>query len=219
MIVGMAFKGWPVEAVEFYEGLEADNTKTYWQEHKSVYERFVKGPMEELLAELADDFGPGRVFRPYRDVRFSKDKAPYKLNCAAHLPGGYISFSADGLFVGSGLYMPDADGLRRFRAAVDDAASGSELASIVTTLRKDGYDVGAHEVLKTAPKGYPKDHPRIELLRYKGVAAWKEWPAGAWLGRGTAKNRVVEFLRACRPLNEWLAGNVGPSTLPPDPRR
>ena len=106
-MIGMAFKGWPVEAVEFYEGLEADNTKTYWQEHKSVYERCVKAPMEELLAELADDFGTGRVFRPYRDVRFSKDKTPYKVSCAAHLPGGYISFSADELFVGSGLYMPE----------------------------------------------------------------------------------------------------------------
>ena len=96
----MVFKGWPVEAVEFYEGLEADNTKVYWQEHKAVYEQCVKGPMEELLAELADEFGAGRIFRPYRDVRFSSDKTPYKLNCAANLPGGYVSFSADGLFVG-----------------------------------------------------------------------------------------------------------------------
>src|SRR5687768_11593870 len=102
----MTFRGWPVEAVEFYEGLEADNTKAYWQEHKAVYERCVKAPMEALLAELgAGD--TGRIFRPYRDVRFSKDKAPYKRSCDAHLPGGYVSFSADGLFVGSGLYMPD----------------------------------------------------------------------------------------------------------------
>ena len=118
-MVGMAFKGWTVEAVEFYEGLKADNTKTYWQEHKTVYEQFVKDPMEELLVELADDFGPGRVFRPYRDIRFSKDKTPYKLNCAAHLPGGYISFSADELMVGSGLYMPEPSQLQHFRAAVD----------------------------------------------------------------------------------------------------
>ena len=207
--MGMAFKGWPVEAVEFYEGLQADNTKTYWSEHKSVYERCVKRPMEELLAELADDFGPGRVFRPYRDVRFSKDKTPYKLNCAAYLPGGYISFSAEGLFVGSGLYMPDADRLRRFRAAVDDETSGSELASIVATLRKDGYDVGAHEVLKTAPKGYPRDHSRIDLLKHKGIVMSKSWPVGAWLGTRKAKDRVVACLDAARPLNVWLEHNVG----------
>ena len=111
----MAFTGWPVEAVEFYEGLETDNSKSYWHAHKSVYDQRVKAPMEALLAELADEFGEGRVFRPYRDTRFSADKTPYKLNCAAHLPGGYLSFSADGLFVGSGLYMPDAAQLQRFR--------------------------------------------------------------------------------------------------------
>src|SRR6516165_679210 len=105
-LLKLAFKGWPVEAVEFYEGLAADNSKPYWQEHKAVYDQAVKAPMEELLTELAGEFGEGRVFRPYRDVRFSRDKEPYKLNCAAHLPGGYISFSADGLFIGSGLYRP-----------------------------------------------------------------------------------------------------------------
>lgn len=200
----MAFKGWPVEAVEFYEGLADDNTKTYWREHKSVYDDCVKAPMEELLAELADDFGEGRVFRPYRDIRFSKDKTPYKLNCAAHLPGGYISFSAEGLFVGSGLYMPAPDQLKRFRAAVDDNKSGSALESIVGTLRKGGYDVGAHDVLKTAPKGYPKEHPRIEMLKNKGIVMSKSWPVGGWLGTKKAKDRVVACLEAARPLNTWL---------------
>ena len=75
-MIGMAFRGWPIEAVEFYEGLEADNSKVYWQEHKAVYERQVKAPMEELLAELADEFGEGKLFRPYRDVRFSAERRP-----------------------------------------------------------------------------------------------------------------------------------------------
>jgi uncharacterized protein (TIGR02453 family) len=205
----MAFNGWPVEAVEFYEGLEADNTRTYWQEHKSVYEQSVKAPMDELLAELADEFGAGRVFRPYRDVRFSKDKTPYKTNCAAHLPGGYISFSADELFVGSGLYMPDGEHLKRFRAAVDDADTGKQLEAIVATLQDDGYEVGAREVLKTAPKGYPKDHDRIDLLKQKGIVMSKSWPVGAWLGTKKAKERVVAALEAARPLNAWIARNVG----------
>jgi uncharacterized protein (TIGR02453 family) len=200
----MAFKGWPDEAVAFYENLETDNTKAYWQASKSIYERSVKGPMDELLAELADDFGPGRVFRPYRDVRFSKDKTPYKLNCAAHLTGGYISFSADGLFVGSGLYMPEPEQLHRFRAAVDRERTGSELESIVASLRKDGYDVDAHETLKTAPKGYPQDHPRIELLKRKGIVMSKSWPVGSWLATRKAKDRVIACLDAAQPLNAWL---------------
>jgi uncharacterized protein (TIGR02453 family) len=205
----MAFTGWPVEAVEFYEGLEADNTRTYWQEHRAVYERCVKAPMEQLLAELADERGPGRVFRPYRDVRFSKDKTPYKLNCAAHLPGGYLSFSADGLFFGSGLYRPEPEQLQRFRSAIDDRKSGPELEVIVATLRKDGYDVGASEVLKTAPKGYPKDHPRIELLKQKGIVMSRSWPVGAWLGTRKAKDRVVACQHAAWPLNAWVERHVG----------
>ena len=204
----MPFQGWPVEAVEFYEGLAADNTKTYWEEHKSIYERCVKEPMEQLLTELAHDFGPGRVFRPYRDVRFSRDKTPYKLNCSAELEGGYLSLSAEGLFAGSGLYMPNPDQLRRFRVAVDDGESGAELESIVAKLQKDGYLVGASEVLKTAPKGYPKDHPRIELLNHKGIVMSKSWPVAAWLGTRKSKDRVIASLEAARPLNTWLARNV-----------
>jgi uncharacterized protein (TIGR02453 family) len=205
----MAFMGWPVEAVEFYEGLEINNTKAYWQAHRADYERWVAGPMTELLVELAGDFGTGRIFRPYRDVRFSKDKTPYKLNCAAHLPGGYVSLSADGLFVGSGLYMPASDQLQRFRAAVDDEESGSALESLVAALRKDGYEVGAHELLKTAPRGYPKDHPRLELLKHKGIVMSKSWPVAMWLGTKKAKDRVVTCLKAARPLNRWLERHVG----------
>ena len=209
----MAFRGWSVEAVEFYEGLVADNSKPYWQDHRDVYERCVRAPMEQLLAELADEFGPGKLFRPYRDVRFSADKAPYKINCAATLGQGvgqaYISFSADGLSVGGGLYMPDSAALQRYRTAVDREKSGIQLAEIVDGLHKAGYQTMAHEVLKTAPKGFPKDHPRIELLRHKGIAMMKDWPVGAWLGTAKAKERVVSTLRAGVALNDWLTRYVG----------
>jgi uncharacterized protein (TIGR02453 family) len=205
----MEFTGWPVAAVEFYEGLEADNSKVYWQEHRAVYERDVRAPMEQLLAELADEFGAGKLFRPYRDVRFSADKTPYKTNCAATIGTGYVSFSADGLSTGAGLYMPDSAALQRYRTAVTREKSGTELAEIVAALHKAGYQTMAHEVLKTAPRGMPKDHPRIDLLRHKGIAVMKTWPVGAWLGTAKAKERVVTTLRAAIPLNEWLARYVG----------
>ncbi len=211
----MAFRGWPAEAIEFYEGLEADNSRTYWQAHKQDYEKLVRGPMNELLSELAPEFGEGKIFRPNRDIRFSRDKSPYKTAIGATLArGGYIQFSADGLASGSGLYMPARDQLARFRAAVADDKSGKKLVDIVATARRSGMEISAHDSLKTAPKGYPKDHPRIELLRYKGIIAWKQWPIGAWLGTKKAKDRVVTFLRAAGPLNKWLDTNVGPSTLP-----
>ncbi len=96
----MAFRGWPAEALEFFEGLEADNSKTYWQRNKDVYESLVRAPMEQLLEELAPEFGEGRIFRPYRDIRFSSDKSPYKTNIAAMIGEGYVELTADGLGAG-----------------------------------------------------------------------------------------------------------------------
>jgi uncharacterized protein (TIGR02453 family) len=209
----VTFKGWPAEAIEFYDGLEVDNSRSYWLANKNVYDSAVKGPMDELLAELAPEFGPAKVFRPNRDVRFSADKSPYKTAIAASLSqGGYLQFSAGGLGAGTGMYVMAPDQLERYRQAVDDDTAGGALAGIVGTLGRAGIEVTAHESLKTAPRGYPKDHPRVDLLRQKGLVSWKQWPVGAWLGTAQAKKRVVEFLRASRPVTEWLAVSVGPST-------
>jgi uncharacterized protein (TIGR02453 family) len=175
--------------------------------------------MEELLDALAPEFGEGNVFRPYRDVRFSADKSPYKTNIAANIGGiGYVQFSADGLGVGSGYYMMAADQLDRYRRAVADDRAGAAVDKLASAARKAGLQVTAHESLKTAPRGYPKDHPRIDLLRMKGLVTWREWPPAAWLGTRKAKDRVVEFLRASAPLRRWLDDHVGESTLPPPER-
>jgi uncharacterized protein (TIGR02453 family) len=215
----MAFRGWPVEALEFFEGLEADNSKAYWQQHNGTYETVVRAPMEELLTELAPDWGEGRIFRPYRDVRFSADKSPYKTSIAATIGYRYVQVTADGLAAGAGMWEMAPDQLERYREAVDEDGSGDQLERIVATIRGTGVEAMGHGVLKTAPKGYPKDHPRIELLRYKGIVAWREWPAGAWLGTRKAKDRVVDLFRAAEPLNVWLASHVGPSTMPDGRRR
>ena len=210
----MTFRGWPVEALEFFEGLEADNSKLYWQRNRDVYDTMVRAPMEELLEELAPEWGEDRIFRPYRDIRFSSDKSPYKTNIAAVIGDGYIQLSADGLGAGRGMYEMAPDQLDRYRAAVAADRSGHELLDLSANARKAGLEVTGHEVLKTAPRGYPRDHPRIELLRFKGLIAWQHWPAGAWLGPRRAKTRVAEFLRLSEPLSGWLATHVGPSTLP-----
>nr|WP_205857359.1 DUF2461 domain-containing protein [Phytoactinopolyspora endophytica] len=205
----MAFLGWPAEALEFYEGLEADNSRTYWTAHKAAYERDVREPMVQLLAELQPEFGAGKIFRPNRDVRFSADKSPYKTAIAATLEqGGYIQLSASGLAAGAGMYMMDADQLARYRHAVAEDETGEELRGIIEELARRDIQVTGHQRLKTAPRGYPKDHPRVELLRHKGLVAWHEWPVDAWLGTAAAKDRVVEFLHMTEPLNGWLAEHV-----------
>jgi len=209
----MAFKGFPAEALEFYEGLEADNTRAYWQANKAVYEQHVRAPMEALLADLAPEFGEPKIFRPYRDVRFSADKSPYKTQIAGTLAaGGYVAFGAEGLAVGTGMYEMAKDQLDRYRQAVAGDRTGGELEDVVAAVRKHGIEVTGRDELKTAPRGYPKDHPRIELLRFKGLIAWKQWPVAAWLGTAKGKDRVVEVLHQSQPLNDWLVKRVGPST-------
>jgi len=210
----MAFKGWPAEAIEFFEGLEVDNTKTYWLEHKKTYDEKVKRPMEELLAELESEFGEGKIFRPNRDVRFSADKSPYKTQIAGTLSkGGYVSLSAEALGVGSGMYMPMPDQLERLRAAIANDRTGAEIERLVKAVRAKKIELSAHEELKTAPKGYPKDHPRIELLRMKGMITWKQWPIAAWMGTAKAKQRIIDVLHAAQPINAWLDKHVGPTTM------
>jgi uncharacterized protein (TIGR02453 family) len=216
----VAFRGWQAEAVEFFEGLEADNSKTYWMANKAVYEEHVLAPMNSLLVELSTEFGEAKIFRPYRDVRFSKDKSPYKTNIAASLAaGGYIHLDAHAFGAGTGMYMMATDQIERMRAAIADDSSGPELEKIIAGLERKGVRVSSHNALKTAPKGYPKDHPRIERLRYKDLTSWQQWEVGPWLATAEPKKRLVAFFRASKPLNEWLASHVGASTLEPMGRR
>jgi uncharacterized protein (TIGR02453 family) len=206
----MSFSGWPEEALDFYEELEIDNSKAYWTRHKRVYEEKILAPMAELAGELAPEFGEARIFRPYRDIRFSKDKSPYKTNIAAMIGSGYVHLSAKGLAAGDGMYHMTPGQLDRYRRAVTSEDSGCELERITAALRERDITVTCRDALKTAPRGYSADHPRIALLRYKGLIAWKEWPAGAWLGTAEARDRVVTFLRTTRPISAWLHEHVGP---------
>jgi len=212
----MRFGGFPEEALAFYEGLEADNSKPYWTDHKAVYEQCVRQPMEALLSELGSEFGTSKVFRPYRDVRFARDKSPYKteIGAVAHLDGTlYVQLSAAGLLAAGGIYETAPDQVERMRRAVADDVRGPELERIVATLRQGGYEVDGHK-LKTMPRGYPADHPRAELLRLRSITGWKRWPPQSWLHKREALNRVRTAWRAFGPLNVWIAANVGGSDQP-----
>jgi len=205
----MAFGGWPEEALDFYDGLAADNSKSYWTEHKAVYEEKILRPMTELTEELAAEFGEPKIFRPYRDLRFSRDKSPYKTHIGAVIGDvGYVQLSAEGLGAGAGMWEMGPEQLARYREAVAADGSGLELEEIITTIGKADVTVHGHGVLKSAPRGFAADHPRIALLRYKGVTAWKQWPVEPWLETASAKDRVISFFRTTHPLCSWLTDNV-----------
>jgi uncharacterized protein (TIGR02453 family) len=205
----MAFSGWHEEALDFYDRLAADNTKSFWTEHKAFYQEKVLRPMTDLAEELAEEFGEPKIFRPYRDVRFSRDKTPYKTHIGAVIGGGgYVQLSAEGLGAGAGMWEMDTGQLARYRAAVASDRTGPELERIAATIEKAGVTIHGHGVLKSAPRGYPPDHPRIGLLRYKGLTTWRQWPVEPWLETASAKERVISFFRTSLPLRTWLTDNV-----------
>jgi uncharacterized protein (TIGR02453 family) len=205
----MVFSGWPEEALDFYDGLAADNTKTYWTAYKAVYTEKILGPMTDLTEELAAEFGEPKIFRPYRDVRFSPDKTPYKTHIGAVIGGsGYVQLSAEGLGAGAGMWEMTPEQRACSRAAGAGDRPGAELEEIIAEIEKADLTIHGHGALKSAPRGYPADHPRITLLRYKGLTAWKQWPVEPWLESAAAKDRVVSFFRTAEPLRSWLTKNV-----------
>jgi uncharacterized protein (TIGR02453 family) len=208
----MSFTGFPVAALDFYDDLEMDNTKTFWAEHKHVYEESVKVPMTLLLAELEAEFGPAKIFRPYRDVRFAKDKTPYKTHQGAFLPTGpstgrYVELSAPGVRVGAGFYEAAADRLGRIRTAIDEDRRGKELENLLADLVAGGWTIGG-EKLKTSPRGYDAEHPRIELLRHKSIALNKSYGFEPVIHTAELVDRVRDDWREVAPLLDWLDANA-----------
>jgi uncharacterized protein (TIGR02453 family) len=219
------FAGWPKPALQFFHGLKHDNSKDYFEAHRSVYEEQVREPMEALLAELEHRLGPGtevKIFRLNRDLRFSPDKRPYKEHLGAYMSGArasgvYLQVSNDGLYIATGSHEMAPDQLTRFRDAVA-GKDGEKLARFVTVLVKDGYQV-TEPSFKRVPAGYPADHPRGVLLRCKGLMASRNWKPGPWLQTVEAKDRVLEAIKASKPLTGWLETHVGRSRVPARERR
>ncbi|SDL61274.1 DUF2461 domain-containing protein [Nonomuraea jiangxiensis] len=204
----MAFDGIPRKAFDFYKELEANNTREHWHAHKADYDSAVRAPLQALLEELEEEFGPAKLFRPQRDTRFSNDKSPYKTSQGATVGGEghagyYLQLSAEGLFVGAGFHAFASDDTGRYRAAVADDKSGPELRQIVDRLTGKGFSLVGERV-KTQPRGYSADHPRIELLRYKSLGAEKRIPVTKATGK-QALSGVRDSWRDLRPLVEWLA--------------
>lgn len=211
------FEGFGDQAISFLTKLESNNNRDFFNAHRKLYDDHIREPLERLLAEVSEEFGDsGKVFRPNRDVRFSKDKSPYKLNAAAAIGDNddscavfYVQIGPKGLFAASGIYMMIRDQLQRFYAAIDDETSGARLESIVAKTRAGGADVGGSG-LKTAPRGFAKDHPRVELLRHKSLIVTREFgPDHEWIYHREALTTVTDLWRESAPINEWLTQHVG----------
>ena len=218
----MQFTGFPVAALDFYDDLEVDNTKSFWESHKDVYAESVKAPMQALCTTLEPEFGAAKIFRPYRDVRFAKDKTPYKTHQGAFVSAGpaigwYVQLSPQGVRVGAGFYEAAGERLAAIRSAIDDDRSGPALRRILTKLEKDDFEIGG-ETLKTSPRGYDNDHPRIGLLRHKQIIAGKPYGFEKVIHTPEVLEMVRDDWRTLKPLVTWLAKAVDGVPGPP-PRR
>lgn len=215
----MAFTGIPHAAADFYARLEEDNSREFWAAHKDAYERDVRGPMTALMEELEGDFGAAKVFRPNRDVRFAADKSPYKTHQGGYVPvaprtGWYAEVSADGFRLGGGCYHLEPAALAAYRTAVD-GPRGAELETLVADLRGAGWEIEGDR-LRTAPRGWSREHPRIELLRFRNISAMRWIEDGDIVTTPALAPEVRALWEQVRPLVEWLR-QVVPAELS-DPR-
>lgn len=212
----MPFTGIPAEAFDFYDALAADNTKAFWAEHKADYEQFVRDPLVELGQDLAADFGEPKLFRPYRDVRFSRDKTPIKDHQGMYVlmrnsVGWYVQISSAGLMVAGGWYESAPNQIAAYRQAVEADRAGA-LATLVAGTAKKGFTIGGDQ-LKTRPQGVPADHPRIELLRYRTLYAERRWEPEAWMGTRRALTKVKQSWEKLTPLMTWFADHIPPAAV------
>jgi uncharacterized protein (TIGR02453 family) len=216
----VSFTGFPPEAFDFYDDLAANNSKSWWIAHKATYDAAVRGPMVDLLDELAEEFGRAHVFRPFRDVRFAKDKTPYKDHQGGFVGvedaiGYYVQVSAAGLLLAGGWYSPQGQQIDRYRGVVDGPAGG-DLERLLAGYARKPYELDGRP-LKTHPRGWPPDHPRIELLRMRGLTLSRTYSPAGWMGTHETVARVGKDWRAVRPLVEWLGDHVGPADQPREP--
>jgi uncharacterized protein (TIGR02453 family) len=220
------FGGFAPAVFEWFAGLERDNSKAYFTATRELYETEVRGGLEAMLEELSEEFG-GRVrlFRQQRDLRFTPDKTPYKTRTYGILhdvpsaaAGFYAQLSARGLYAGTGYHQLARDQLDRFRDAVADARSGPALVAATAAAEEAGLELEG-EQLRTVPRGYPRDHPRIALLRRKALVGGRALAAGPeGIERDAALGHAAAAWRAAAPLNAWLDEHVGSSSIPPDER-
>ncbi len=216
----MTFAGFKPDSIKFFEELAVNNNRVWWLANKSRFEANVRKPLLELMEELGSAYGSLKTFRPNRDTRFGANKDPYKeqISFVAYGSAGtacYLELSTRGLFIGGGYWQPGKDQLERFRDLVDDNKLVGDLEATLEELAESGYLISREGALKTSPRGFDSDHPKIELLRLKSLAVGKSIPISEWFFTSDALNCIKQEWDIVMSWNEWLISSIGATTEPP----
>lgn len=209
-------------SLRFLAELNAHNSKEWMDANKAWYQEcrqeFI-GVISEVLKQMsafepavADLEARKCIFRINRDIRFSNDKRPYKVNFGAAIseggkhsenPSYYFHLQPGQNFIGGGIYMPAGEILKKIRQEVD--YNPEELKKIV---EQSGFQKVFGEIrgekLKTAPKGYPKDHPNIEFLKLKSYTVMTE-VSDQKVSQDSVVEEVVKVFQQMKPFNDYLA--------------
>lgn len=208
--------------LKFLKDLSKHNDREWFEKNKHRY-LAAKETLEQLIAEVLKELArfdgalgnlePKKlIFRIYRDVRFSKDKRPYKTNMGAGFspngklveePGYYLHIEPGKSFVAGGIYMPNAENLSKIRQEIDYNADAFNKIANAKKFRSLFKSFDDSDKLKTAPKGYPKDHPMIEVLKLKSIIVSKDLSDKEVLDKKLPK-KVAEYCREIKPLNDFI---------------
>jgi len=220
------FAGFADGEARFFRALARNQSREWFAAHRDEYDQGWLRPMQALLHEAREriapfftreDLAPPKVFRIHRDVRFSKDKSPYKTHIGGLVPiagtgGGpgatcavYFHVAADELFLASGQYVMDGSQLQQFRAALLDERRGNEVGRLLGKLTRAGFTVGSYDELQRVPRGFDPDHPRAALLKRKGLIVAAPPPARSLLVSRKLVDHLVAQVKRAAPLVEWLA--------------
>ncbi len=226
----MPYHGFPVGTTEFLQGVRSNNDKSWFEAHRKEYERdYVEAgkAFVEAAAARIHEFAPGvnaeprilgSVMRINRDIRFSKDKRPYKDHLdlwfwegprKGAVSGLFLRLLPEAMWVGVGAHHFDRDQLERFRRGVADQSTGDRLLKAIWSLSKSGIEVKG-ESFKRVPPGYElPDGDRSRLLRFGGLYTIVEHPAGPWVNTAEALERPLSVWRASLPIHQWLVDVLG----------
>ncbi len=208
-----AFRGFPSEALEFLTELEANNDRDWFKANRARYDEFLVAPATALGQDLSD-LGEPKLFRPWNDTRFHA-APPIKEHLGLAIGYGgaggfYVELSLDGLLVAAGLHAPASDQVERMRAAIDKPRTAGSLRKAIATAEAAGLELNEPDLVR-GPRGYPADHPRMDLLRRRRLVVARRHDVGRWVEKPAAGKRVRTQLDAAAPLVRWLRTHVGPS--------
>jgi uncharacterized protein (TIGR02453 family) len=211
-----AFRGWPPEALEFLRELEENNERDWFKANRARYDEYLLAPTQALAGDLAA-LGRPHLFRPWNNTRF-RPGPPLKEHIGLAIGYGgaggfYVELSLDGLLVAAGLHAPASDQVERLRRGIDSPRSAAALTRALRVAEGSGLALNDAD-LKRAPRGYPADHPRVDLLRHRRLTVAQLHSLRPWLHRPEAGSRIRDGLESAAPLVRWLRTHVGPSEQP-----